>query len=88
MLKGIYVQAQERTRSSDPQLSSFGSACAELRPLEDWIEKLALISAFNIEARYPDLQRSFRKKSAPRSFAQDNLDLVRKTIQWLKAMMT
>jgi HEPN domain-containing protein len=85
MLKGVYVH---RKQTHAPPIHNLVrlAQLAGTNPDEGRVERLALISSFNIEARYPDLQRSFRKKCT-QEFASENLALIKETLQWLKAMM-
>ena len=53
---------------------------------EDKIEKLILISSFNIEARYPDLKRSFRKKCT-KEFTTEQMQIVKEIYKWLREMI-
>ena len=41
------------------------------------------ISAFNIEARYPDLKRSFRAKCT-KEYTDTQMEKIKATYQWLK----
>ena len=50
-------------------------------------QTLLLITSFNIEARYPDIKRSFRKKCT-KEFTLEQMQVIRETFQWLKKMMT
>lgn len=85
MLKGVFVV---RRKDHAPPLHNLVrlAQLAGLNPDKDRLEKLTLISSFNIEARYPDLQRSFRKKCTL-EFARESMASVQETIQWLKALM-
>ena len=85
LLKGIYVQ---RKKEHAPPIHNLVrlAQLAGIKSDESRVEQLALISTFNIEARYPDLQRSFRKKCT-QEFARENMELTRETLQWLKEMM-
>jgi len=50
---------------------------------EDKTEKLILISSFNIEARYPDVKRSFREKCT-KEFALEQICIIKEIYEWLK----
>jgi len=52
---------------------------------EDKVNALIEISAFNIEARYPDLKRSFRKKCTE-EYAENQMAIIKGVIQWLREM--
>lgn len=85
MLKAVYVH---RNQEHAPPIHNLVrlAQLAGIKPDEVRLERLALISSFNIEARYPDLQRSFRKKCT-QEFASENLGFIRETFEWLTAMM-
>ena len=51
---------------------------------EDKTEKLILISSFNIEARYPDVKRSFREKCT-KEFTLEQISIIKEIYKWLKA---
>lgn len=48
-------------------------------------ENLILISSFNIEARYPDLKSSFRKKCT-KEYAAEQINIIKETFEWLKKL--
>jgi HEPN domain-containing protein len=50
------------------------------------IEKLILISSFNIEARYPDIKRSFRIKCT-KDFTLKQMQIIEEIFQWIKEMI-
>jgi HEPN domain-containing protein len=67
---------------------------------EDKIEKLILISSFNIEARYPDIKRSFRKKctkkftiersfrkKCTKKFTIEQMQIIKEIYRWLQEMI-
>ncbi|MFO7761602.1 MAG: HEPN domain-containing protein [Desulfobia sp.] len=45
------------------------------------------ITAFNIEARYPDFKRSFRKKCT-REFTTEQMGIIKRNFQWLRSFLT
>jgi len=49
-------------------------------------ESLIKISTFNIEARYPDIKKSFRKQCT-KEFTAKELDEIKKVYQWVKSKM-
>ncbi len=51
------------------------------------VEALITITAFNIEARYPDFKRNFRKKCTA-EYAQGQMTAIRETHKWLKLQLT
>ncbi len=49
-------------------------------------EFLLTISSFNIEARYPDLKRSFRAKCTA-EFADKQMNVIKELYQWLRSQL-
>lgn len=49
-------------------------------------EALIIITAFNLESRYPDEKRSFRVKCTEQ-YTKVELENIRKIIKWLKSIM-
>ena len=49
-------------------------------------ETLIIITAFNLESRYPDEKRSFRIKCT-KQYTQVELTKIREVIKWLKSIM-
>lgn len=47
---------------------------------------LITITAFNIEARYPDLKRSFRTKCTP-EYTNRQMTLIKETYEWLRSLL-
>jgi HEPN domain-containing protein len=50
-------------------------------------EQLVSITSFNIEARYPDLKRSFRNKCT-REFAAEQINGIQDVMKWLREIMS
>lgn len=50
------------------------------------LEALITISAFNIEARYPDLKRSFREKCTV-EYTETQMMMIKETYAWLKSQL-
>ena len=59
---------------------------AGLDPDESKTDSLLRITAFNIEARYPDLKRTFRKKCTF-EFTNNQMDLIKEIFQWAKSRL-
>lgn len=57
-----------------------------LQPNEAQTETLLTITAFNIEARYPDLNRAFRAKCTA-EFTAQQMARIQEILQWLKARL-
>lgn len=47
---------------------------------------LVRITAFNLEARYPDYKRAFRKKCTA-EFSRSEIDKIQEVFSWLKLML-
>ena len=47
---------------------------------------LLTITAFNIESRYPDFKRSFRKK-CNRDFTTTQMEMIKRYFQWLNSQL-
>ena len=86
MLKAIYVVNQKEHAPPIHNLQRLAKL-AGISLNKDKTERLILISSFNIEARYPDIKRSFRKKCTL-EFATEQIKIIREIYQWLKTMMT
>ena len=54
---------------------------------EDKIDALIEISAFNIEARYPDFKRAFRKKCNA-EYAGKQITVIKEIFEWLQKERT
>ncbi|MBU1148147.1 MAG: HEPN domain-containing protein [Candidatus Omnitrophica bacterium] len=54
---------------------------------EDKIDALIEISAFNIEARYPDFKRAFRKKCNA-EYAGKQITVIKEIFEWLQKEKT
>lgn len=50
-------------------------------------EQLVRITSFNIEARYPDLKRSFRNKCT-REFTAEQINSIQDVMKWLRETTT
>jgi HEPN domain-containing protein len=57
-----------------------------LEPDETQTEALLTITAFNIEARYPDLKRAFRQQCTP-EYTQRQLTSVKEIFVWLRSLL-
>ncbi len=60
---------------------------AGLEPDETQTEALLRITAFNIEARYPDFQRDFRRRCTAAYTAQQ-MAAIRKVLAWVQSHRT
>lgn len=50
-------------------------------------EKLTTITAFNLEARYPDFKRAFRQACTPKYTAQQ-MAVIEELMQWLRFQLS
>jgi len=86
LLKAIYV---ERQKKHAPPLHNL-SRLARLAGIdldESRRDTLILVSSFNIEARYPDIKRSFREKCT-KEYTLEHMKNIEETFKWLKTMTT
>lgn len=86
MLKALYVDKKKEHAPPTHNLQRLARE-AGLSVDEEKNQRLLLITSFNIEARYPDIKRSFRKKCTE-EFTLEQMQVIRETFQWLKEMMT
>jgi HEPN domain-containing protein len=59
---------------------------ADLEPDEAQTEVLIRITAFNIEARYPDPKRDFRRKCTP-EYTAEQMAAIKEVLAWLKSRL-
>lgn len=52
-----------------------------------WTQALIRITAFNIEARYPDLKRDFRRRCTA-EYTAEQMTVIREMFTWLKSHRT
>ncbi len=86
ILKALYVGNKKQHAPPTHNLQRLARE-AGLSLDEEKSQTLLLITSFNIEARYPDIKRSFRKKCT-KEFTLEQMQVIRETFQWLKKMMT
>jgi HEPN domain-containing protein len=86
ILKGLYVDLKKEHAPPIHNLARI-AGLAGLSLDEEKIDVLILISSFNIEARYPDLKRSFRRRCT-REYTLEQMRIIKETFQWLKEMIT
>ncbi|MDU9049552.1 MAG: HEPN domain-containing protein [Candidatus Electrothrix sp. Rat3] len=85
ILKAVYVEKKDENVPRSHNLPRIAKA-ATLTVPEDKLADLIRITAFNIEARYPDYKRNFRKKCTP-GFTKQELEKIREVFTWLKSTM-
>ena len=83
MLKAVYVH---RLQQHAPLLHNLLrlAQLAGLEPDAVQTEALATITAFNIEARYPDLKRAFRQQCTV-GFTKHHMASIKEIMKWLKS---
>ena len=85
LLKAIYV-TRKKDQAPYIHLSNRVAEFAEVLLTSDQADELLRISAFNLESRYPDENRTFRKKCT-HEFTKAELLKIRNMYQWLKSML-
>lgn len=85
MLKALYAS---RIKQHAPPVHNLLrlARLAGVEPDEAQTEALITITAFNIEARYPDVKRAFRQKCTP-EFAARAMDQVKEVFAWLRSLL-
>ena len=85
MLKGLYVAIK---REHAPPIHNLPrlARLADIQMSQERKEQLALITSFNIEARYHDLKRTFRKKCT-KEYAAEQIQVVKDVMIWLQENM-
>ncbi len=82
LLKALYVLENKKHAPPIHNLTRL----AELAKIElstELSDKMIEITSFNIEARYPDLKRTFRK-ICTKNFTEEKLNDIKRIYQWLK----
>jgi HEPN domain-containing protein len=85
MLKALHAS---RIRQHAPPVHNLLrlARLAGVEPDETQIEALLAITAFNIEARYPDLKRTFRQRCTS-EFAAREMARVKEVFGWLRSLL-
>lgn len=84
-LKAIYVHHRHEHAPLIHNLLRL-ARLSGLKPNKDQTEELLTITAFNIEARYPDLKRAFRAKCTA-AFTTRQMTRIREVLQWLNTQL-
>lgn len=84
LLKSLYVERQKQHAPPIHNLQRL-ARLAGLDLDEARRDTLILISSFNIEARYPDLKRSFRERCTE-EYSREQMRNIKETFEWLKQM--
>jgi HEPN domain-containing protein len=85
ILKAVYVVVKEEHPPYIHNLIRLAEA-VDIHMTEKQRDDLIRITSFNLEARYPDEQRSFRKKCTV-DFTGSELERTGEVFQWLKSML-
>jgi len=85
MLKAIFVKNISQDVPRSHNLLRLAKA-AQIATNDQQKHDLIRITAFNLEARYPDYKRKFRKKCT-REFSKIELQRIEKVFSWLKSML-
>lgn len=83
LLKAIYVAKKKEQAPYIHQLKRLAEL-AGMQLTAEQADELLRISAFNLESRYPDENRTFRKK-CNREFTEKELKKIKEICQWLKS---
>ncbi len=85
LLKAIFVSRHKTHPPPIHNLVRLANLC-EVRLDEKRRSQLVIITSFNLEARYPDVTREFRKRCT-RQFATEKMDEVMEVMKWLQTMI-
>ncbi len=85
LLKALYVIKKGEQAPYIHNLIRLAEAI-EIPLAEARKDALIKITAFNLESRYPDERRTFRKKCS-REFAWNELQQIKEIFAWLKSML-
>ena len=85
LLKAIYVT---RKKEQSPYLHNLDrlAEMSDIQFTEEQKERLVRITRFNLEARYPDEKRTFRKRCTE-DFTRKELAVIEEVCKWLKSML-
>ncbi|MFH1992493.1 MAG: HEPN domain-containing protein [Pseudomonadota bacterium] len=86
LLKALYIVKQKDHAPPIHNLLRLAKLAGITVP-EDKIDALIEISAFNIESRYPDIKRTFRKKCNS-EYAENQIRVIKEIFQWLQEQRT
>ncbi|HSV99272.1 MAG TPA: HEPN domain-containing protein [Sedimentisphaerales bacterium] len=82
-LKGLHAVRQNQHAPPIHNLLRLAKA-AGLAPDESRTEVLIRITAFNIESRYPDFKRDFRRRCTP-EYTAEQMTVIKEVLAWLKS---
>ena len=85
LLKGFFVLKKGEHAPYIHNLQRLAEI-VDIKLTDDQTEKLITITRFNLESRYPDQKRSFRKKCT-KEFTENELKKIKDIFKWLKTMI-
>ena len=85
IIKALFVQNVSRDVPLSHNLLRLAKA-AQIEISEEQQRDLIRITAFNLEARYPDYKRNFRKKCTL-EFSEVEVKTIKEVFSWLKSML-
>jgi len=85
IIKALYVQNCDQDVPRTHNLLRLTKA-AQIETTEQQQRDLIRITAFNLESRYPDYKRNFRKKCT-REFSKIEINTIKEVFLWLKSML-
>lgn len=85
VLKALYTSKHREHAPPIHNLLRLARA-ASVEPDEIQTEALITITAFNIEARYPDLKRAFRERCTA-EFTERQMATIKEMFQWLRSLI-
>ncbi|MBU4186327.1 MAG: HEPN domain-containing protein [Thermodesulfobacteriota bacterium] len=85
LLKGLFVLKKGEHAPYIHNLQRLAEML-DIKLTDDQTEKLITITRFNLESRYPDQKRSFRKKCT-KEFTENELKKIKDIFKWLKSMI-
>ena len=86
LLKALYIVKRKDHAPPIHNLLRLAKIAGITVPV-DRVDALIEISAFNIEARYPDIKRTFRKKCNA-EYAENQIRVIKEIFQWLQEQRT
>ena len=88
LIKAVYAKRSEEYNSVPYSHDLLYLAeKADLELADDMKEKLAVITTFNIRARYPDYKKSFYEKCT-RDYCSDRIKDIKEVRVWLKELLS
>jgi HEPN domain-containing protein len=84
VLKALYASRRNEHAPLVHNLLRLARA-AGVDPDDTQTDALIAITAFNIEARYPDLKRAFRERCTA-EFAERQMATIKEVFQWLRSL--